>query len=98
MLRAARILLGVSLLVAAWIAGRAQMPEPEFTLAIDAPEGGYISIVCIEGCVLQGARDFGIGRASPEYRYGCFPSAAASGNRAGDTGSCKGQANGWLSR
>ena len=52
--------------------GHAQVPEPEFLLAIDAPVG-ETRIECLSGCELMGARDLGNPNAGrmTEYVYAC---------------------------
>jgi hypothetical protein len=62
MMRSIRVLLGVGLLMLGWVAGRAHTIEPDFTIAIDAPEGGDISVVCVKGCALQHSGSLGVCR------------------------------------
>jgi hypothetical protein len=87
---ASRFVITLTLLLFGWIAGRAQAPEPEFTLAIDAP-AGRTSVVCVKGCTLQGGRDEGnpSNRPVPNYFYEC---SGATVKR------CSARVNGWVSR
>jgi hypothetical protein len=88
--RAIQIVLALFLVASGWAAGKAQTPAPEFTLAIDAPEG-RTTIKCVRGCTLQGGRDEGNPNNTPiqDYWYECRGSAL---QRCGST------VNGWLTR
>jgi hypothetical protein len=83
-----RVLITLALVGFGWAVGRAQTPDPEFTLAIDAP-AGRTTVRCVRGCKLQGARDRGNPNAAlmTNYWYTC------SG---GDVTRCGAQVNGWL--
>jgi hypothetical protein len=47
----ARIALGFALVATGWIAARAQSPEPDLVIAVDAP-GGQTVVRCVRGCRL----------------------------------------------
>jgi len=78
-----RGLMAAGLLTIGWVAG-AQTSKPEFTLALDAPEG-WTTVTCAEGCVLQGGRDLGLPGVKQSYYLKCGPADR-----------CKGTINGWL--
>lgn len=67
-----RVVWTILLLGVGWTAGAAARPEPEFTLAIDAP-GGQTRVECVSGCQLIGGRDLPNPAAGPMkvYSYGC---------------------------
>jgi hypothetical protein len=64
--------LAVILIVAGWVAGRAQSPAPAFELLVDAPEG-QTTIKCISGCELAWV-ERGVNpnyKATPTFTYSC---------------------------
>lgn len=86
--RAIQALVALSLVAFGWVAGRAQTPAPEFTLAIDAPSG-RTAVTCVRGCTLQGGRDEGNPNNTPTPKY-WFECQGASSQR------CTATVNGWL--
>jgi hypothetical protein len=86
--RIIQMVVALSLVASGWLAGRAKTPAPEFTLAIDAPEGRTF-VECVRGCTLQGGRDEGNPNAATMQRY-WFECKNAP------TGGCKATVNGWL--
>jgi hypothetical protein len=46
-----RIAIAAALIGLRWVAGRAQIPQPDFELAVDAPVGG-VNVTCVKGCAL----------------------------------------------
>ena len=47
-----RCAIAVGLVGLGWVAGRAQAPQPDFELIVDAPVG-QTSIQCVRGCELM---------------------------------------------
>ena len=86
--RTIQMVVALSLVASGWLAARAKTPAPEFTLAIDAPEGRTF-VECVRGCTLQGGRDEGNPDAGRMQRY-WFECKNAP------TGGCKATVNGWL--
>jgi len=78
----------LSLIALGWVAGRAQTPAPEFTLAIEAPSG-RTTVKCVQGCTLQGSRDQGNpnNTPTPNYWFEC---------RGAPSQDCSATVNGWL--
>jgi hypothetical protein len=85
--RTTQTILALSLLAFGWLAGKAQTPAPEFTLAIEAPLGRTM-VTCVRGCTLQGGRDEGNpdNRPMPNYWFEC---KVATPPR------CSARVNGW---
>jgi len=82
---ALRVTIALILVALGWVAGRAQTPAPQFRLEVDAP-GGWTTIICRQGCVLQGGHDEGNPRNRPisVFKYG------------GTANRCSAGINGWL--
>jgi hypothetical protein len=81
----ARRVLGALLLVGlGWTLGSAARPEPEFTIAVDAP-AGQTRVECLSGCRLIGARDLPNSNAAQMkvYSYGCRGAARCGAQIAG---------------
>jgi hypothetical protein len=88
--RTIQTLVALLLVAFGWVAGRAQAPPPEFTLAIEAPSG-RTTVRCVRGCKLQGGRDEGNPHNSPTPSY-WFECQEAANDR------CSATVNGWLAR
>ena len=82
--RTIQMVVALSLVASGWLAGRAKTPAPEFTLAIDAPEGRTF-VECVRGCTLQNSRG---GNSTPteKYWFECKGAVVA----------CSATVNGWL--
>jgi len=78
----------LSLIALGWVAGRAQTPAPEFTLAIEAPSGRTTG-KCVRGCTLQGRADQGNPNNTPTPNYWFECGGAPSQD-------CRATVNGWL--
>lgn len=86
--RTIQTVVAVLLLAFGWVAGRAETPAPEFTLAIEAPSGRTI-VKCVQGCTLQGGWDEGNPHNIPTTKY-WFECSGAHDQR------CSATVNGWL--
>jgi hypothetical protein len=79
--RTIQMVVALSLVAVGWVAGRAQTPAPEFTLAIEAPSG-LTMVKCVQGCTLQGGRYEGNRNNTPtenfEFECGARPLRAAA--------------------
>ena len=47
-----RAIVAIALLATGWAVARAQTPQPDFELIVDAP-GGPTTITCVRGCTLM---------------------------------------------
>lgn len=47
-----RVAIAVALIGLGWVAGRAQIPQPDFELIVNAPAGDT-SVQCVRGCELM---------------------------------------------
>ena len=83
--RTIQMVVALSLVASGWLAGRARTPAPEFTLAIEAPEGRTI-VECVRGCTLQNGRG-GNGAPTENYWFEC---------KGASLGRCSATVNGWL--
>jgi len=84
---AARVVVAIGLIVAGWSVGRAQVPAPDFVLAIESP-GGRIDVECLRGCTLQGGRETGLPNDPQMTKYW----AKCSGSQ----GPCAATVNGFI--
>ena len=77
--RTIQALVALLLVTFGWIAGTAQTPAPEFTLAIKTASG-RTTVTFVRGCVLQGGRDEGNPNNTPTSKYS-FKCQGASSQR-----------------
>lgn len=84
-----RATIAIALLGTGWAVARAQTPEPDFELIVDAP-AGPTSITCVRGCTLmwveRGINPNGVPQQS--FNFSC------TGNREGRCSSAK--VGGWM--
>ena len=85
----ARAALVIGLVGVGWSIGRAQIPEPDFQILVDAP-GGETAVHCVRGCNLQFHMDAGNPRNTPQEAF----SFACNGG----TPRCSAKINGFLRR
>jgi hypothetical protein len=78
------VLVACGLVAIGWVAGRAQVPGPDFTLIVDAPEGST-NIECVEGCRLAWVERGVNPNAAPQttFTYRCNGVARCSSGRVG---------------
>lgn len=88
-----RFALAATLVLTGWLAGTAQMRDPDFEIAVETRIGANrtdTTIKCVRGCSLSWV-ERGVNpraAAAPEFRFGCTGQAACSSARVG----------GWLQR
>ena len=74
--KALQAIVAVALIGLGWAAARAQTPEPNFELVVDAP-AGPTTINCVRGCTLMWV-ERGLnpnGRPQPSFEFSCTGSA-----------------------
>ena len=83
-----RVTIAIALLGTGWAVAKAQTPQPDFELIVDAP-AGPTTITCVKGCALMWV-ERGInpnGTPQPSFSFSC------TGNREGRCSSAK--VGGW---
>ena len=78
---AVRTVMALLLVALGWAAGRAQTPQPDFELIVDAPSG-QTNVVCKRGCELAWV-ERGHQTATGQFTFACKGTERCSSYRIG---------------